>query len=70
MPTSVPTSVHREAKLRVEAEISRMQALVQDLKEKGLPGGEAHRLDSYVSQLGVAFEQLTYLKEYRTPQVI
>lgn len=32
------------------------------------PTAQAHRLDSYVLRLGVAFERLTYLKEYRTPQ--
>ena len=36
----------------------------------GLPGGEAHRLDSYISQIGIAWEQLTAIKEYRTPQAL
>ena len=52
-------------RLRVDSGISRLQRLVQDLKAHGLPGGEAHRLDSYVSKVGVAFERLTHLKEYR-----
>lgn len=41
---------------------------MQHAKTVGLPGGEAHRLDSYVSMMGIAFENLTVLKEYRTPQ--
>merc|ERR1711871_1622793 len=45
-----------------------MQRMVQDLKKQGLPGGEAHRLDQYLSKVAIAFEHLTYLKEYRTPQ--
>lgn len=47
---------------------ARLQRLVQDLKTHGLPGGEAHRLDQYISKAGVAFDRLTMLKEYRTPQ--
>merc|ERR1719174_1407562 len=41
--------------------------MIQDLKTKGLPGGEAHRLDQYLSKVSIAFERITFLKEYRTP---
>ena len=58
-----------EQKLLVDSGVGRLQKLVQAMKVLGLPGGEAHRLDQYVSKVGVAFEQLTCLKEYRTPQV-
>jgi len=58
-----------EFKLLVDGSLSQLQALVQELKTRGLPGGEAHRLDSYISQIGIAWEQLTAIKEYRTPQV-
>jgi len=53
---------------RVIASLSNLQKMVQDLKVKGLPGGETHRLDQYVSKMGVAFDLLCNLKEYRTPQ--
>ena len=43
-------------------------ALSQNLKMLGLPGGEAHRLDQYISKVSIAFDHLSYLKEYRTPQ--
>jgi len=43
--------------------------MLQEIKMRGLAGGEAHRLDSYVSQIGIAFDQLAVIKEYRTPQV-
>ena len=42
--------------------------LVQDLKRRGLPGGEAHRLDQYISKMAIAFDTLAALKEYRTPR--
>ena len=35
---------------------------------KGLPGGEAHRIDNYINMIGVGFERLCAIKEYRTPQ--
>jgi len=59
-----------EFKLLVDGSLSQLQALVQELKTRGLPGGEAHRLDSYISQIGIAWEQLTAIKEYRTPQAL
>ena len=52
----------------VDANISQMRRLIQDLKLKGLPGGEAHRIDNYINMMGMAFERLTAIKEYRTPR--
>eukprot|EP00287_Rhodomonas_sp_CCMP768_P003609 CAMPEP_0196736734 /NCGR_PEP_ID=MMETSP1091-20130531/14700_1 /TAXON_ID=302021 /ORGANISM="Rhodomonas sp., Strain CCMP768" /LENGTH=220 /DNA_ID=CAMNT_0042080505 /DNA_START=386 /DNA_END=1045 /DNA_ORIENTATION=+ len=52
----------------VGASLARLQRLIQDLKAHGLAGGEAHRLDQYVSKSCMAFDRLTMLKEYRTPQ--
>jgi len=60
--------VSQQQRLGVDRCIGRMRRLVQSLKELGLTGGEAHRLDQYLSKVGIAFEKLTYLKEYRTPQ--
>lgn len=57
-----------EQRLHVDSALSRLQKLVQDLKTVGLPGGEAHRLDQYICLSTVAFERLTVIKEYRTPQ--
>jgi len=54
-------------RLRVANCIASMQRMIQDLKTKGLPGGEAHRLDQYVSKVSIAFVRITFLKEYRTP---
>eukprot|EP00658_Telonema_sp_P-2_P004787 TRINITY_DN11788_c0_g1_i1.p1 TRINITY_DN11788_c0_g1~~TRINITY_DN11788_c0_g1_i1.p1 ORF type:complete len:247 (-),score=34.32 TRINITY_DN11788_c0_g1_i1:435-1175(-) len=48
--------------------IGRIQRMIQELKKDGLPGGEAHRLDQYLSKASIAFDTLTNLKEYRTPQ--
>ena len=48
--------------------ISQMRRLIQDVKAKGLPGGEAHRIDSYISMIGVGFDRLCAIKEYRTPR--
>ena len=61
-------AITHEQRLRVSHAIGRMQRLVQQLKVQGLPGGEAHRLDSYISKVGIAFERLCVIKEYRTPQ--
>jgi hypothetical protein len=47
-------------RLLVCACIARFQRLVQDLKAIGLPGGEAHRLDSYVCQVFVATHTHTH----------
>jgi hypothetical protein len=58
-----------ELKIHFDGQLSRVQAMIQEIKARGLNGGEAHRLDSYVSQIGVAFDQLTMIKEYRTPQI-
>ena len=46
-------NTHKQ-RLLVCACIARWQRLVQDLKVLGLPGGEAHRLDSYVCQVFMA----------------
>lgn len=61
-------AIAHEQRLRVDHAIGRMQRLVQQLKIQGLPGGEAHRVDQYVSKVGISFEQLCVIKEYRTPQ--
>lgn len=61
-------AIAHEQRLVVDSGIAKLRHFTQALKARGLPGGEVHRLDSYVMQLGVAFERLTYLKEYRTPQ--
>jgi len=61
-------AIAHEQRLLVDSGIGRLRRLVQHAKTVGLPGGEAHRLDSYVSMMGIAFENLTVLKEYRTPQ--
>ena len=45
-----------------------MRRLVQDVKVKGLPGGEAHRIDNYITMIGVGFDRLCAIKEYRTPR--
>ena len=58
----------REHSQEVDRCIARMQRMVQNLKMLGLPGGEAHRLDQYISKVSIAFDHLSYLKEYRTPQ--
>jgi len=58
-----------EVKIHFDGHLSRLQALIQEMKARGLNGGEAHRLDSYVSQIGIAFDQVTMIKEYRTPQI-
>ena len=44
-------AIATEQRLLVECGLSRLQRLVQDFKLRGLPGGEAHRLDSYVSKM-------------------
>ena len=61
-------AISHEQRLRVDSTVCRMQRLVQHLKTRGLPGGEAHRLDQYISKIGISIERLSSLKEYRTPQ--
>jgi hypothetical protein len=60
-------SIAIEQRIVVEGFIFRMQRLVQKMKTKGLSGGEAHRLDQYISKIGISFGRLSLLKEYRTP---
>ena len=59
--------IAHEQCLCVQSCLAQMQRLVQELKTVGLPGGEAHRLDQYVSKVGIAYERLSSLKETRTP---
>jgi len=40
-----------------------MRRLIQEVKVKGLPGGEAHRIDNYINMIGVGFERLCAIKE-------
>ena len=56
------------ARLVYLTHICQMRRLIQDVKVKGLPGGEAHRIDSYISMIGVGFDRLCAIKEYRTPR--
>jgi len=58
----------REQRGIVDSHISQMRRLIQDVKVKGLPGGEAHRIDNYINMIGVGFERLCAIKEYRTPR--
>ena len=59
-----------EQRAHIDVGISRLRKLVQETKVLGLPGGEVHRLDSYVNMLGVSFERLVNIKEYRTPRAL
>lgn len=62
-------AIAHEQRLVVDSAIGRVRRMVQDFKgTAGLPGGEAHRLDQYISRLSVSFERLCTLKEYRSPQ--
>ena len=54
-------------KSEVGSAIQACRRLVQQLKVDGLPGGEAHRLDQYLSIIACHFHQVAMLKEYRTP---
>ena len=58
----------REQRAIVDSHISQMRRLIQDVKVMGLPGGEAHRIDNYINMIGVGFERLCAVKEYRTPR--
>ena len=58
----------REQRAIVDSHISQMRRLIQDVKTRGLPGGEAHRIDNYVNMMGMAFDRLCAIKEYRTPR--
>jgi len=60
--------IARRHRMCVDNSVSRLQRVVQDMKCQGLDSGSCHRLDQYVSKIGVSFERLTYFKEYRTPQ--
>lgn len=62
-------AIAHEQRLCVDSCLTRMRKVVQHLKTRGLAGGEAHRLDQYVTLATVAMEQLACLKEYRTPQL-
>lgn len=63
-------SIAHEQRLLVDSSIARLQRLVQELKSRGLPGGEAHRLDSYVSKMYVAFERLAQVRaEFRNAPI-
>jgi hypothetical protein len=61
-------AIAHEQRLCIDAQWGRVQQLIQYLKTRGLSGGEAHRLDQYVSKALVSIERLAALKEYRTPQ--
>lgn len=58
----------REQRAIVDGHVSQMRRLIQEVKVKGLPGGEAHRIDNYINMIGVGFERLCAIKEYRTPR--
>eukprot|EP01068_Selenidium_serpulae_P016778 Selendium_serpulae@DN6321_c1_g1_i13.p1 len=60
----------KEQRLAVEAGVSRLRRLVQDSKIRGLGGGEVHRVDFYVNNMGVSMERLAGIKEYRTPRAM
>jgi hypothetical protein len=62
--------IAHEQRLCVDACLTRCQKVIQTLKTVGLAGGEAHRLDQYVSKSVIAMEQLAALKEYRTPAAL
>ena len=62
-------AVTHEQNLLALTGIHSIQRFVQDLKMRGLDGGQTHRLDQYVSKVAIAFDHLAYLKEYRTPQL-
>ena len=62
-------AVTHEQNLLVITGIASIQKIVQDMKMRGLDGGQTHRLDQYVSKVAIAFDHLAYLKEYRTPQL-
>lgn len=62
--------IAHEQRLCVDACLTRCQKAIQHLKTQGLAGGEAHRLDQYVSKAVIAMEQLAALKEYRTPAAL
>ena len=50
-------------KSEVGSAIQACRRLVQQLKVDGLPGGEAHRLDQYLSIIACHFHQVAMLKE-------
>ena len=53
----------REQRAIVDGHVSQMRRLIQEVKVKGLPGGEAHRIDNYINMIGVGFERLCAIKE-------
>ncbi len=63
---------HHAQRLMVDACLARLQKLVQSMKVAGLPGGEAHRLDQYISKVCVSFEQVARQSElvHEIPQAV
>jgi len=66
--TMIESITHEQNLLCITC-ISNIQKMVQDMKLRGLDGGQTHRLDQYVSKVAIAFDHLVFLKEYRTPQL-
>lgn len=59
--------IAKDYRLLIDSKFFQIQRMIQSFKEKGLPGGEAHRLDQYISLAAKSFEALVIIKEYRTP---
>ncbi|PLX73675.1 MAG: hypothetical protein C0614_12680 [Desulfuromonas sp.] len=55
----------------VYRDFSRLSELInQDLRSKGLPSGEASRLNQFLSKMNIAFEDVKHIYQYRTPRTL
>lgn len=53
----------------VDAAIEELSQVIKvELREKGLPGGECSRCNSYLSKMMIAFENIKHIYQYRTPR--
>lgn len=61
----------RERETKVYESFSDLSAFIrEELRGRGLAGGEVSRVNQYLSKMMVAFEKLKHIYQYRTPRTL
>jgi len=50
--------------------LSKQSKIIEGLRERGLSGSEVSRVNSYLSKMMMAFENLKHIFQYRTPRTL
>jgi len=64
---SSPVSEMSTHERRVDVAFSNLSLFVKKLRTRGLPSGEASRLNQFLSKMIIAFESVKHVYQYRTP---